>query len=323
MKTLLALLAATLLPAQQAQPAKAEVSYSLPQTVLVMEITTVKEEWTAGAYSNWAKDLLGIDAVMKDSTAYSISSIAISPVVEADQTKRFSIIPDEETLNNYISSTSQGLVAGKGIKVRNSSKRSKTISTPEAPVIGSRVKDAGNLEADAKAAAKRIKELQKARYDILIGNTDASYSGDALRAAVEELRRMEDELTARFTGSYRSSSETFIFEVVPALEKGDASTVYEAFCLSPVEGILPAGSADGLPYYLEISSEGVQKAESKVVPLSQKEQKKAAAKKPYQYVVCRIPAICVIRLTDGEKTVSEMRAPVYQLGLEEQYPIFN
>ena len=44
---------------------------------------------------------------------------------------------------------------------------------------------------------------------------------------------------------------------------------------------------------------------------------------PSQYITYRIPAMCQVRLSDGEKTLAELRLPVYQLGIEEQYPIYN
>ena len=67
------------------------VSYSLPQTVIVVEISATREQWEAGPYSQWASELLGIEAVEADSTAYSISGIDIRCEAEADQSRRYSL----------------------------------------------------------------------------------------------------------------------------------------------------------------------------------------------------------------------------------------
>lgn len=304
------------------------VSYSLPQTVIVVEISATREQWEAGPYSQWAEELLGIEAVKADSTAYSISGIDIRCEAEADQSRRYSLRLSEGARPVYLSMTRQGLVAGKNLQLRNGSAINRRLSPVEAPRLGAKLPGSGNMKKEAQAAAKRIAELRQARYDILIGNTDATYSGDALRAAVEDLRRMEDELMLYFTGTYSSTSENYTFEIVPSAE---GTAVYEAFCLLPGEGIVPAGSVDGIPYYLEVDAEPVATIERDPEPEPVEEEKPKKKKKknepepvlPSQYITYRIPAMCQVRLSDGEKTIAELRLPVYQLGIEEQYPIYN
>ena len=130
-----------------------------------------------------------------------------------------------------------------------------------------------------------------------------------------------------FTGTYSSTSENYTFEIVPSAE---GAAVYEAFCLLPGEGIVPAGSVDGIPYYLEVDAEPVAVIEPEPEPEPVEEEKPKKKKKnepepvlPTQYITYRIPAMCQVRLSDGEKTLAELRLPVYQLGIEEQYPIYN
>ena len=315
-----AILAAALAVADQT------VSYSLPQTVIVVEISATREQWEAGPYAQWAEELLGIEAVEADSTAYSISGINIRCETEADQSRRYSLRLSEGARPVYLSMTRQGLVAGSKLQMRSSSAIRQQLSAVKAPRLGAKLPASGGMKKEAQAAAKRIAELRQARYDILIGNTDATYSGDALRAAVEDLRRMEEELMLCFTGTYSSTSESCTFEIVPSAE---GAAVYEAFCLLPGEGIVPAGSVDGIPYYLELDAEPVAAIEPEPEPAEEENPKKKKQKKepepvlPTQYITYRIPAMCHVRLSDGEKTLAELRLPVYQLGIEEQYPIYN
>ena len=303
------------------------ISYSLPQTVIVVELSTQKEEWHAGPYAAYAKELLGIESVPKDSTAYSISSVRIKSRTEADQSARYSLELTSGAEPVYLSMTGHGLLAGSSGSVSNAKPQKQTIAQTQAPALGSRIWVSGDVKAEAKAAAKRIAELREARYNILTGNTDATYSGDALRAAVEELRRMEDELLLCFTGTYTTSTESRVFEVLPKTDETNQATVYEAFCLSQKDGIVPAGSIEGIPYYLEIDTEAVARIEPRQVeeeePAKKSKKKKEEPAGPTQYIIYRIPAICQVRLTDGDKTLTELRIPVYQLGIEEQYPIFN
>ena len=318
---------ATALLATALAAAGQTITYSLPKTVLVLELSTTREEWHAGPYSAYAKDLLEIEAVERDSTACSISSVKLSDRTEADQGSRHTLELSSGAESVYLSMTRHGLLAGSDVKVGRSKARKQTVTVSSAPQLGSKIKGSGDVKAEARAAAQRIAELREMRYNILIGNTDATYSGDALRAAVDELRRMEEELLRLFTGYYTTSTMDYSFEVIPQLESTHTAMVYEAFCLSQKDGIVPAGSIEGVPYYLELNSEGVVRIEQPQKTEEEEEVKKGKknneAPAPVQYITYRIPAICTVRLTDGDKTLTEVRMPVYQLGIEEQYPIFN
>ena len=301
------------------------ITYSLPQTVIEVEVSTVREEWHAGLYSAYAKELLGIESVLRDSTAYSISGVTIKARTEADQSARYRFELTEGAQPVYLSMTEHGLLAGTSDAISIEAGQSQALAKPEAPELGRLNWVSGKLEAEAKAAAKQIAELREARYNILTGNTDATYSGDALRAAVEELRRMEEEILLCFTGTYTTTTESASFEVVPQVDETHQAMVYEAFCLHPTKGIEGPGSVEGIPYYLEIDCEAVARPEEpqcEEVPEDGK-RKKAEPARPSQYITYRIPAMCRVRLTDGERTLTGLRLAIYQLGIEEQYPIYN
>ena len=316
---------ATALLATALAAAGQTITYSLPKTVLVLELSTTREEWHAGPYSAYAKDLLEIEAVERDSTACSISSVKLWDRTEADQGSRHSLELSSGAESVYLSMTRHGLLAGSDVKVGRSKARKQTVTVASAPQLGSKLKGSGDVKAEARAAAQRIAELRQARYDILIGNTDATYSGDALRAAVEELRRMEEEILLCFTGTYTTSTESASFEVVPQVDETHQAMVYEAFCLHPTKGIEGPGSVEGIPYYLEIDCEAVARPEEpqcEEIP-DEGKRKKAEPASPSQYITYRIPAMCSVRLTDGERTLTGLRLAIYQLGIEEQYPIYN
>ena len=142
------------------------VSYSLPQTVIVVEISATREQWEAGPYSQWASELLGIEAVEADSTAYSISGIDIRCEAEADQSRRYSLRLSEGARPVYLSMTRQGLVAGKNLQLRNGSAINRRLSPVEAPRLGAKLPGSGNMKKEAQAAAKRIAELRLPVYQL-------------------------------------------------------------------------------------------------------------------------------------------------------------
>jgi len=81
---------------------------------------------------------------------------------------------------------------------------------------------------------------------------------------------------------------------------------YQAFRLSDRDGLVAEGA--GTVYNLEFEpTEVTDPAPSKDAPRN--------------VVHYRIPAVCIVTLTSGGKTLFESRIPVYQLGLESFYPL--
>src|SRR5574344_2755749 len=80
-------LAATLLPAGgiMAQDPMGTVSYSLPQTTITIEVEAVREYFYAGPYAKFAQKYLGVDARQADQTTCTLSTVRMTPYIEADQ----------------------------------------------------------------------------------------------------------------------------------------------------------------------------------------------------------------------------------------------
>ena len=148
-----------------------------------------------------------------------------------------------------------------------------------------------------------IFELRRTRVQIVTGDTDASFSGEAMAAALEEIDRLEKEYTSLFVGYSDFQTQKFNFDVIP--QKG--TNMYIAFRLSDTEGLLPAEAASGRPYVLNVTA-----AES-LAP--------AAASKSKTAVRYRIPAVCTVKLMDGATALFQTRVPVYQFGTEAAYPM--
>ena len=70
-------------------------------------------------------------------------------------------------------------------------------------------------EQRAAEIAETIISLREQRMCIVTGDTDATFSGEALGAAVEELTRLEQEYLSLFTGYSEYDTQTFTFDLVP------------------------------------------------------------------------------------------------------------
>ena len=159
------------------------------------------------------------------------------------------------------------------------------------------------MEMKAQEAAEVVLKARRERFNISTGNTDATFSGEALGAALAELDRVEQEYLTLFTGYTVSREQSGSFDVIPSAE--DRVFRYTAFRLSNRDGLVPEGA--GTPYYLEFEPDEVFEP--------------AGSRDSRNSVHYRIPAVCTVKLASGGKTLFQGRIPVYQLGVESLYPL--
>ncbi len=308
-----------LLPAAKAQ----DVIYALPSTTLTVEVEVEQEDFFAGPYATYARKFLNMDVKDRNAVRSSVTALELIPRVEADLKALYSCDSDNAAL---LALTAQGLVAlqnkadagalawrflppvgasfpgGVASPVKEETRITyKSIKTEDSVVqvpVEHKVKSAKTLEDKAAEAAEMILSVKKDRLNIVSGNTDASYSGEAMGAALRELDRIEKEYMALFEGYTVKRSYTATFDVVPV----SGEMRYLAFRLTD-NGPVPDGTK-GVPYYLELEPEKM------VLPEEGKSKGKVT---PVRY---RIPAICRVKLTRDGIRLTESRIPVYQLGTE-------
>lgn len=309
------------------------VSYALPQTTLSLDVEAVQEQFFAGPYARFAEKYLGIEAAEEDKTSYTVTSVKLTPCIEADQSARYTATLSSKSGSAFLQLTSQGLVSisdggfgkdavwrfpslaqgdfsDKGVSsnltsesntlYRNSKSDYSTKSVSQEIVVSK------SVEQKAKEAADMILKLRKTRIDIITGDTDADYSGDAMNAAIEEIARLEKEYLSLFIGYSEYQTQKVRFDVVP---KDDTRNhIYVAFRISDTDGLVSADNITGKPYYLDIVSEGLASTPSG----------KTTTKGSILY---RVPDICNVKLTDGVSLLLQTRVPIYQFGATCSIPL--
>jgi len=318
-----------------AQDAVGTVSYALPQTTITLQVEAVKESFYAGPYAKFAKKYLGVDAREEDEVTCTLSSVKMTPYIEADQSARYYVTIDKSS-PSFLSLCSQGLIAvsdgnfGDGSQWRFASQAGadfadKGVSsnlTSEATTLYRGVKDDASynrvgvqqnmvvqksVEQRAKEAAEMIFDLRKKRVQIVTGDTDATYSGEAMGAALSEIAALEKEYMSMFIGYSDYQTQAMKCDVVPV--KNQKSQTYVAFRISDADGIVSADDMSGRPYILELVPQKFEEAQGKGV----------ASKGTM--AVYRVPSICSVKLTDGVNPILQDRIAVYQLGTECYFPI--
>ena len=275
------------------------VTYSLPQTTVTVEVEAVQESFFAGPYAAYARfsvDTKGVEDRFLALTSQGL--VSFQDKLEAgDLVWRFNPQPEADF-------GAKGVTSQTKTETRTIWKEVETDTAFVRVPVEEAYQIQKTPEMKAQEAADMVLKLKarRERFNISTGNTDATFSGEALGAAIAELDRVEKEYLTLFTGYTVTREQSGSFDIVPS----GSTRKYTAFRLNGKEGIVTDGA--GTVYSLEFSPEEVSDPQ-------------AAIRDTKNVVHYRIPAVCNVRLTTGGRTLFESRIPVYQLGLEALYPL--
>ena len=318
-----------------------EVSYALPCTSFLVEIDAVQEVHFAGPYAAYAKELLNLDVTLSDTKNTYIKEIRILPRVEADPVAPRYTCPQMSP--TMMAMSSQGLIAfssaaesaevvwrfqpsvrgdfgTSGISSKDRKENHityRTVKTDTADVrypVEHTVSVAKTLADKAEEAAEAILNARTERMNIAIGNTDASYSGESMAAALAELTKVEEEYLLMFTGYSVKAPIHASFEVMPSSTA--RTNRYTAFYLTEDGKFQKENKARARPFELEITPVSIPDVKtSDTLSDTRKKSDKAYT------IHYRLPAVCRMRLLEDGLPVVESRVPVYQLGRECEMPV--
>ncbi len=275
MRNLLLLLALAMgLPAlgqrqkgKSAEPVPVVVSeglhYYLPRTGIRITVRATLTATLPGPYAAYADPFLGIKGVKTETSGHwEMKEVALATFSEPDPDRQYETSGLQASL---LQLTPEGCLAG-----INSGA---PVAEPRPVVTNSMlVKDevrgmlftnlTGNPnqtgrtpvdQRDSEAAVKILK-ARAARYDIAAGYLDEFHpDGKAYEESMEELRRIEKENLALFTGKTASEEYTFTFDFLPpaAPVKGEV-----VFRFDESRGVLPASDFSGIPVMINLDRVG-------------------------------------------------------------------
>ena len=330
--------------AQKKSDPEGSLTYSLPSTTIMLEVEAVQERFYAGPYARYAEKYLGITTRQKDETSLQLTQVKMVPVVEADQNRRYTVsVPKGEVDGSFLKLSAEGLISFSDAKYGDgavwrfptdgqgnfSGKGVASNLTSETATLYHNGKNSSNgkgsvrqnmlvgktPEQKAAEAADMIVKLRQQRLQIVTGDTDATYSGEAMGAAIAELTRLEEEYMTLFTGYSDFQTQKMVFEVLP--DAASEGQMYVAFRLSDTEGLVPADNLSGKPVIMQIVPQQFATPEAPVV--DEKAKKKQDVPQVLAYY--RIPAVCTVKLMDGMNLLMQSRMPIYQLGQESSLPV--
>ncbi len=312
------------------------IVYALPKTSIKLYVEATREVFTAGPYAKFASKYLGFEVPVDNKESCTLKSVDLRWFVEADAAQTNTVsLKDSKGATNFLAMTATGLVSmfeqsttaavpwrfaneartqdfnNRGHEphlAKESTTFYRTVKTDKGyervPVQQSQVVEK-NIERRAEEAANAVYSLRKKRMDLLTGDADNVPAGDALRAALEEINRLEQEYLSLFVGKSSVDVQSANFEVVP--DPGQTKQLYIVFRLSDTEGLLAPDNMAGRPVVLELTAD-----KKTAIPVVEEKGK---------FVRYRIPEVVQARLLDGQYLLLQTRVPVYQLGRVVAFPL--
>lgn len=278
---------------------KGGMLYALPKTKVCVSVTFNKRNYDEAPYAEFAAEMLGLDKT-DVSSPYSIESIAIEGVNEADPNLYYFIYPRRLSVNidsrhllrsvgishddyeEYESYTERrGRAASEDVSMAeyNLYDRSDTLyvrgDRAGKPSLVTTKKDSRSLRQRAAAAAQRLEEIQNKRQQLLYGDYDGDYSPESMKYLASRLAEQEQAILDQFVG--RTVAETVRFYVDPKTDRAslDSQTV-ALFAFSPKLGLRTGAAMEkGMDtIYCTLHSENTLRSATRFVKQSTKGSRK-------------------------------------------------
>jgi hypothetical protein len=243
--------------------AQSDFVYSLPKTVLKIDVTVTKTTEKTGQFYQYAGRYLAADKIVtEEKTHYEIKSVNVMPLTQHNpkQTYNFSAFYKKNP-NLRISVDEQGILTGLNnpieeyegtdgysppvIELQEFPPKSTLLPLTEEYML------AGSTAKLAEGAAKQIYRIREGRLALLLGETEHVPSGEAMKSALKRLDELEKQLTELFTGTISASTKTKTFYFEPE----QISENQVLFRLSSVNGLVQPDDLSGTPYYIHANIE--------------------------------------------------------------------
>lgn len=248
-----------------------------PRTTLAVDLTVQKEVVICGPYARYAQKYLGVRAPLADKTVYAIegASVALCGDPMAFLTAG-EVAPSESETSSHSRAEQEF--------ARLQPDKTSTATLP--------------LEDAAREAANTLFSLRRHRLELITGEAGENVFGAGLRAALDEIDRLEQSYLELFLGKRVLSTRTVRFVVFPEESKKQ----YLLCRFSPEGGILPETDLSGDLVMLRIEPSG-----NMTTPYE-------ATKRETNYETYRLadPSECIVLY--GGSVLAKAVLPIYEFG---------
>ena len=315
------------------------IVYALPLTVLEFDIIAERTIEIPGPYSEFAKEMIGLEDVIADENEiWSLRDVTLRTVEELDPSQYYVIQGTTLMQTNLLSLKKNGLVLDinpdiyaetafahsqgesdyqgllfpdMGAQEYVSLKTDTAYKVVKADTAFIRVpylvqkKKSPTLEEEAAEAARRLLELREGKHMILTGETNI-FPQDG--SAINEINRLDREYTALFAGKSWTETKHYRIWMTPQMTMVGKKTTL--FSFSETGGMTNAGSNGGETVSIEFIPSGKTRDLNLIVRPVVSEKEIAVADKLFY----RVPDVVEIRVSSGNETICTARKLIYQFG---------
>jgi len=270
------------------------IFYSLPHTIVTVDIQVTKTEHIKGPYHAYASKFLGLSNVISsNSSTYEISNIDIGHYIEPDPEHYYMIKPTKKSFlkqSVIINLTESGLLYS--INDNNEwtdiEKTSYKFTDKEANIpsetfnylvetnifekidtviekihldtitIEKHSLKKSLVEKDdeqkAKDVADYILKIKEKKLNIISGFNEVAYDQNTLDYMYAELDKLENEYLLLFTGIKITKTNTYRFTYLP--KPNEVEQPIPLFNFSTTEGLLEASANKGDEFFLHVTRKG-------------------------------------------------------------------
>lgn len=304
--------------AQVLEQGEAALVYYSPKTAFNLEFTYMVETQERGIYAAYAKDLLGVTDVVKETaTRCELKDVRIVATSSTDYTRAHKVSA-ESGIPMLLTINDKGLLTGYNVPFESKRQEPRKPESkkdcphhdhphpapvPAAPVP-EEVMKAANPLAQANEVAKQIFHLRETRMYLLNGEVEhAPADGRSMELVLEELAAQERALTELFVGKKHVRKEHKRVMVEPS----DAGLL---LFFSEENGFTDADNvdADTIVVRMLCQQQTVRHANPK------------AQKSELSQIVYNIPGHCAVSVVYKGRTLTSRELPVAQLGVDVALP---
>lgn len=313
--------------------------YSLPKTVIRVNVTAERINYFRGPYYQYAEMYLGLsDVISENGHKWRISAVEFETypiadtnniyLIETNNVQNYlqfqinkdgfiqSINDPEKSANQLIdnySAQDKKQMAKPNPLSNFSLNESEPVSFDEVP-IPKAILAKKSISEQASAFANTILTLRDDRAAILVGDgyCEALPVGETLKAMIQKIDEIQSLYLSTFSGKVTKESFTYSFDFIP--DEARKITQSILFRFSPEFGILGNNDMSGMPIIIEIESfenlrqfEQFKKRQYYLEGVAGKNENE----KGFYY---RIPEMGVVKLIKNEKILMQDKIHIAQYG---------
>lgn len=291
------------------------ITYSLPQTSLIINAEVKKSTCKAGPYYKYAEKYLGVkDVVVEDKVIYELTKVSLFNKGIPNPEQTYIVEFKSGTTAPYAYLTEDGLLCTINAEyapeesAMDIAKKNKTkpLRVADASVYSEELLMAGSVAKQAEVAARQIYHIRESRMNILTGDADnLPPDGEAMKLVIQQLEEQERALSNMFTGIVVEEIIDYDVTIIPH----DDLQKEVVFRFSTHLGIVDADDLGGTPVYLNL------KATDRAPVLDEKEA--AKKEKSLKGIVYNVPGKANVDIQMNNRTLYKGEVQITQFGTQE------